>query len=132
MDTDHCSYIEQKRPEVMRHLRSLPSDAEIMTSVITQGELLAGVSLISDERRRNALKNVYEDLLAITSDILSVDSFAAHAYSEIFAQLRRNGRPIPTNDIWIAAIAKAHHLILVTNDEHFQSIDGLSIENWLE
>ena len=71
-------------------------------------------------------------MLAITSDILPIDSLAAHAYSEIFAQLRRNGRPIPTNDIWIAAIAKANHLVLVTNDEHFKYIDGLTIENWLE
>ncbi len=131
LDTDHCSYIEQQRPEVIQRLRNLPPDAEIMVSVITQGELLAGVAVISDETRRKKLTGVYENLLAIISDILMVDSLAAHAYSEIFAQLRRNGRPIPTNDIWIAAIARAHDLILVTNDDHFRHIDGLIIENWV-
>ncbi|GAK49412.1 predicted nucleic acid-binding protein [Candidatus Moduliflexus flocculans] len=38
----------------------------------------------------------------------------------------------PTNDIWIAAIARAHRLTLVTNDEQFKYIDGVTLESWLE
>jgi predicted nucleic acid-binding protein len=130
LDTNHCSYIQQKRPTVMQHLRNLPPDAELMTSVVSQGELLAGVELISDEHRKQKLKEVYEEILTITSNILLVDSQVAQAYAEIFADLRRNGTPIPTNDLWIAAIAKAHTLILVTNDSHFEHIKGLQKENW--
>jgi tRNA(fMet)-specific endonuclease VapC len=40
------------------------------------------------------------------------------------------GKPIPENDIWIAAIAEQHQLTLVTRDSHFQHVDGLVIEQW--
>jgi tRNA(fMet)-specific endonuclease VapC len=130
LDTNHCSYIQQKRPELLNHLRSLPPDAVIMTSVVTQGELLAGIALIKDDARKAKLKQVYTEIMTILADILVIDSQVAQAYAEIFADLRRNGTPIPTNDLWIAAIAKAHNLILTTNDEHFQHVNGLQTEDW--
>lgn len=49
----------------------------------------------------------------------------AHHYAAIYARLRRNGTPIPTNDIWIAAIAQEHNLILYTRDAHFEKIAGV-------
>ncbi|MCP4400756.1 MAG: type II toxin-antitoxin system VapC family toxin [bacterium] len=130
LDTNHCSYIQQQRPEVISHLQNLPPNTEIVTSVITQGELLAGIELIADERRKQKLQEFYQQILAMTSDILTIDSQVAQSYAEIFADLRRKGTPIPTNDLWIAAIAKAYNLILVSNDEHFQHVENLQIENW--
>ena len=41
-------------------------------------------------------------------------------YAELFATLRRQGTPVPTNDLWIAALAVQHHLPLYTRDEHFR------------
>lgn len=130
LDTNHCSYIQQQRPEVVAHLQALPPETEIVTSVITQGELLAGIELITSERRKQELRDLYQSILAITGDILVVDSLVSQAYAKIFANLRQQGTPIPTNDLWIAAIAKAHCLILVTNDEHFQYIEGIDCEDW--
>jgi predicted nucleic acid-binding protein len=49
----------------------------------------------------------------------------AHHYAAIYAQLRRKGTPIPTNDIWIAAIAMEHNLILYTRDAHFEKIPSV-------
>lgn len=49
----------------------------------------------------------------------------AHHYAAIYAQLRRKGTPIPTNDIWIAAIALEHNLILYTRDAHFDKIPSV-------
>ena len=43
---------------------------------------------------------------------------------------RRKGTPIPDNDIWIAAIALQHNLILVTRDTHFDEIESLQTERW--
>jgi predicted nucleic acid-binding protein len=48
----------------------------------------------------------------------------------VYVALRRIGRPIDTNDIWIAAVALVHGLVLVTSDEHFRYIPDLSIEDW--
>ena len=45
-------------------------------------------------------------------------------------RLRRNGRPIPNNDIWIAAIAMQNDLILVTRDSHFDEVESLQTERW--
>ena len=130
LDTNHCSYIQQQRQEVLAHLQALPPDTEIVTSVITQGELLAGIELITSERRKQELQNLYQTILAITGDILVVDSRVSQTYAEIFANLRQKGKPIPTNDLWIAAIAKAYELILVTNDEHFEYVEGITCEDW--
>ena len=44
--------------------------------------------------------------------------------------LRRKGKPIPENDIWIAAFAQAKGLILVARDEPFDHVDGLMVERW--
>lgn len=130
LDTNHCSYIQQKRPDVISCLQNLPSAAEIVTSVVTQGELLAGIQLIKNNARKNKLKQIYEEIIEILADILVIDSQVAQTYAEIFADLRQQGAPIPTNDLWIAAIAKTHNLILVTNDHHFQYVKGLQCEDW--
>jgi tRNA(fMet)-specific endonuclease VapC len=51
-------------------------------------------------------------------------------YGIIKDQLQRKGRPIPNNDIWIAAIAIQHGLILVTRDSHFEEVESLQTERW--
>jgi tRNA(fMet)-specific endonuclease VapC len=49
-----------------------------------------------------------------------------HHYAHLFLQLRSQGTPIPTNDIWIAALAVQHDLILYSRDRHFDSLPQLS------
>jgi tRNA(fMet)-specific endonuclease VapC len=60
--------------------------------------------------------------------ILNHEPETAEFYALIFHDLKKHGTPIPTNDIWIAAIAMQHGLALLTLDEHFSKIDGLLIE----
>ncbi len=130
LDTDHCSHLQRGHPEIIRRLTTLPPEAVVVTSVITQAELLAGIALAPSELRRKALRETYEKFLLQISDILPITSEVAEQFAEIYARLRRKGRMIPVNDIWIAAIALAHGLILVSSDEHFRLIDGLQVEDW--
>ena len=58
------------------------------------------------------------------------DLETAQLYGTIRDQLRRKGRPIPDNDIWIAAIALQRGLILVTRDAHFDEVESLQAERW--
>ena len=58
------------------------------------------------------------------------DLETAQLYGTIRDQLRRKGRPIPDNDIWIAAIALQRGLILVTRDAHFDEVESLQTERW--
>jgi tRNA(fMet)-specific endonuclease VapC len=57
---------------------------------------------------------------------LGVDATVSHHYAELHHVLRRAGRPIPTNDLWIASLALAHSLCLYTRDMHFDHIPGLA------
>ena len=61
---------------------------------------------------------------------LSCDLETAQWYGIIKNQLQKKGRPIPNNDIWIAAVAMQHELILVTRDAHFDEVESLQTERW--
>ncbi len=62
--------------------------------------------------------------------VLSCDAQTGDQYGQIRLQLKLKGHPIPENDIWIAATALRYDLTLVTRDEHFKSVDGLSLTKW--
>lgn len=70
------------------------------------------------------------DVLVQQSIVFPCDLETAQWYGIIKNQLRRKGRPIPNNDIWIAAIARQHDLILVTRDSHFDEVESLQTERW--
>jgi tRNA(fMet)-specific endonuclease VapC len=63
-------------------------------------------------------------------NILLIDEAVSLAYGNIKASLRKKGKPIPENDIWIAAIAQHYQLTLATRDKHFKEIDNIKIKNW--
>jgi len=60
--------------------------------------------------------------------LLPHDLNTAEEYGGIKAELKRRGRPIPENDIWIAASARRHDAILVSSDRHFDEVEGLHVE----
>jgi tRNA(fMet)-specific endonuclease VapC len=62
--------------------------------------------------------------------ILGCDVVSAFHYGNIKEQLRQKGKPIPENDIWIAAVALQFESILVSRDEHFLAVENLNIEVW--
>jgi tRNA(fMet)-specific endonuclease VapC len=68
------------------------------------------------------------DALVLTSSLLSCGADTARWYGQVKSQLRQIGRPIPENDLWIAAAALEHGLILLTRDAHFTGIAGLVVE----
>ena len=90
-----------------------------MPSVVV-GELWAGFLLGTgaDENIRRL-----EDFLNhAVVEVLFADEDVAHIYGEIFVDLRGKGRPLPTNDIWIAATAARAGATVLTFDEHFREI----------
>jgi predicted nucleic acid-binding protein len=58
---------------------------------------------------------------------MNPDEKTAAQYADVFSELRRQGTPIPTNDLWIAAMAKQHRLPLMSFDAHFRSVPGLEL-----
>lgn len=70
------------------------------------------------------------DELVASSTILVCDAETARQYGKVKNKLRLKGRPLPENDIWIAALALQYELVLVTRDAHFQEVDSLKTTGW--
>jgi len=90
------------------------------------GELLYGVYRSSF--REKGLKQV-EEFLRICF-VLEPNERTAYIYGRIKADLSQRGRPIPENDVWIAAIALEHDLPVATRDPHFSLVQGLTVLPW--
>ena len=59
--------------------------------------------------------------------VLFSDEDTMHHYARLFHQLRKQGTPLPSNDLWIAALALQHHFPLLTRDHHFEHLPQLSL-----
>lgn len=70
------------------------------------------------------------DAFANVNVVLGCDTETSRIYGEIKNALSNKGRPIPENDLWIAAISIQHGLNSVSRDAHFEQIDNLKIETW--
>ncbi len=90
---------------------------------IVVGELRAGFAL---GRRGAENERVLRRLLQKAGvHLLLADDQTTFHYASVFRQLRAQGTPIPTNDIWIAALVLEHNLILHARDEHFDHVPQL-------
>jgi len=99
---------------------------EVFVSSIVIGELCYGAQ--KSGRAKANLARI--DEFAANNVVLGCDTDTARRYGEIKNALRAKGRPIPENDIWIAAIALQHDLTLVTRDTHFDEIENLRTTLW--
>lgn len=115
-----------RREEVVLATLEETTTATLFVPVIVLGELRFGAlkSVKVEENPRNI------EGLAAESDVLHCDEGTARRYGEVKDVLRRKGRPIPDNDIWIAATALRYDLTPVTRDSHFEYVDGLRVERW--
>ncbi len=99
---------------------------EVFIPTIAVGELYYGA--LKSQRVRENLAMI--DELAEESIVLGCGVETARRYGEIKNALRVRGRPIPENDLWIAAIALEYGLAVATRDEHFKGIGSLKVEIW--
>ncbi len=90
-------------------------------------ELFTGFSLGGKEKKNREELEAFLDAPRV--EILPHDLETAEFYSLVVKKLKLKGRPIPTNDIWIAANALKHGLALYSFDGHFQEIDGLLLQS---
>ncbi len=104
---------------------TLRKQTEIGFSVISIGELLSGFKGGNKEAKNKSELEEFLDAPRVV--IYSIDDDTAEFYSEVLHNLRTAGTPIPTNDIWIAAIAFQHGLKLFSTDTHFQQVKGLAL-----
>ncbi len=99
---------------------------EAFVSIVTLGELFYGAY---NSQRIEANVDRIEQF-AIGIKILDCDSETSQRYGMVKAKLRKQGKPIPENDIWIAALANQHDLTLVTRDPQLSAVKDVSQESW--
>ncbi|MBW1921630.1 MAG: type II toxin-antitoxin system VapC family toxin [Deltaproteobacteria bacterium] len=120
IDTNIYSYALMGDESVIELLREAD---EIGFSVVSIGELLVGFKLGGKEQKNRKELEQFLDSPRVV--VYPVDESTADFYAQILCNLRQIGKPVPTNDIWIAASAFQHGLKLLTRDSHFQWIPGL-------
>ena len=97
---------------------------EVWLPFIVLGELRAGFAVGSQGPRNEAVLRRF--LLKPGVGVLYPDDQTTHHYAAIYRQLSQQGTPIPTNDMWIAALVLQHSLVLYTRDAHFDALPQLT------
>jgi tRNA(fMet)-specific endonuclease VapC len=101
--------------------------ATIILPLPVVGELLFGA-----ENSGRSLRNLTRYLQFIDMcTVLPMGRETARYYSQVRLSLKRKGRPIPENDVWIGAQTLENQWTLITRDQHFEFIDGITIDNWI-
>ena len=100
------------------------SAAEVWLPFIVVGELRAGFAVGTQGPRNEAVLRRF--LMKPDVAILYADEQTTHHYANVYRQLRKQGTPIPTNDMWIAALVLQHSLVLCARDAHFEALPQIT------
>lgn len=104
-------------------VQKLDSFDEVFVPVFVVGELLFGAYKSS-----NPEKNLLQISLFLNNcAIINPNNVTAEYYGKVKAFLYQRGKPLPENDIWIAAIVKQYDLPLYTTDKHFTEVEGITL-----
>ncbi|MEX1184782.1 MAG: type II toxin-antitoxin system VapC family toxin [Gemmatimonadota bacterium] len=105
-------------------------DESFFLSVITASELLHGVHRAADPLRR-AKRSAFVEAILDDFPVLGIDLPTARSHAGLWAELASRGALIGAHDLWLAAVAVARDLTLVTmNVRDFGRVPGLTVEDW--
>ena len=121
LDTNRYTDLCRGEPPVIETVEQ--ADA-VWLPFIVVGELRAGFAVGTQGPRNEAVLQRF--LLKPGVGILYADGQTTHHYASIYRQLRKQGTPIPTNDMWIAALVLQHSLVLCARDAHFDALPQLA------
>lgn len=127
LQLDTNAYVAMKRgvPAVIETIRTAK---QLQLSAVVVGELFFGfhngTRFEENQRELNAFMSMPQ------VEFLVVDEVTSDRFGRIATSLRGKGKPIPTNDIWIAAHAMAEGAVLLSADKHFLHVDGLIVQSF--
>jgi tRNA(fMet)-specific endonuclease VapC len=107
-----------------RVVEAVEAADEIWLPFIVLGELRAGFAAGSQGPRNEAVLRRF--LLKPGVGVLYADEQTTYHYATVYRQLRKQGTPIPTNDMWIAALVLQHSLSLYDRDTHFDALPQIT------
>jgi tRNA(fMet)-specific endonuclease VapC len=123
LDTNALSAFAEEEPGVMGILAAVE---RLALPVIVIGEYRYGIALsrLSTRYRR------WLDGLITDSTVLDIAERTTLHYAALRLYLKKAGKPIPTNDLWIAALCRQYELPLLSRDHHFDLVPGIQRVNW--
>jgi tRNA(fMet)-specific endonuclease VapC len=122
MDSNRYQDFCEGAPQAVHVIRR---SAEIMIPFIVLGELRAGFACGTRSYKNEQTLTRFLNSPRVKQ--LFADEDTTHQYARLFRQLRKQGTPIPSNDLWIAALALQHDLLLFTRDTHFDHLPQLPV-----
>ncbi|HEY5805960.1 MAG TPA: type II toxin-antitoxin system VapC family toxin [Candidatus Saccharimonadales bacterium] len=125
LDTNAYRALDDGNPKLGTILKSVP---QIGMPIIVLGELYFGI--FQGSKQSDNMANLTKFLATPRVELLDIDETTAKLFGEIATELRRVGRPIQQDDMWIAALCKQHGYALATADKDFESITGLELINF--
>ena len=121
IDSNRYSDLRRGRPEVVEFLSQV---AEIHVPLIVLAEQRAGFAAGTRREESERLLNLF--LNQAGTFVVLPDQQTTFLYADLFAYLKARGTPIPTNDLWIAALAVQHSLVLFDRDSDFDRLPQLA------
>jgi tRNA(fMet)-specific endonuclease VapC len=123
LDTSAYTAFKRGVPQIVEILRTANA---ILLPATVFGELLAGFEAGSQTEKNRRELLAFQQSPRVRA--VAVTQETAERYAHIYLFLRKAGRPIPTNDLWIAASAMEHGATLLTTDRHFRDLPQLIVE----
>ena len=123
LDTNALSAAAECDPAA---LEVVASAERLSVPVIVLGEYRLG---IAQSWYRTDYENWLREWIAAVA-VLQIDEETSHFYAAIGLELKRKGKPIPANDLWIAALCRQHALPVVSRDRHFDVVAGIRRIDW--
>ena len=105
---------------------AIEAETDLAVPTVVLGEYLFG---IQQSRHRSRYESWLRANLPLL-EILPIGSRTAGHYADIRRELKAAGQPIPTNDLWIAAVAREHAASVVSRDRHFSAVRSLRVVAW--
>jgi predicted nucleic acid-binding protein len=123
LDTNALSAAADSEPSA---LQIVARAERLAVPVIVLGEYRLG---IAQSPHRASYESWLEEWISAVT-VLDVDEETSHSHAVIGLELKRKGKPIPTNDLWIAALCRQHSVPLLSRDRHFDLVAGLRRIDW--
>lgn len=102
---------------------NIASASTLYLSIVSYGELLYG----AEKSAQPAMRHLQLDAFEAACVLLPVDKEVAGCYHRLRLMTEKRGKPLPANDLWIAATAIAYSLPLYSEDHHFEDLSGLEL-----
>ena len=123
LDTNALSAAAEEHPGIVA---TLAGARQLALPVVVIGEYRYGIA----QSRHRAKYRQWLDGLIADCTVLDITEQTTHHYAEVALELRQSGKPIPANDLWIAALCRQYALPLLSHDHHFDVVAGIQRLDW--